>query len=73
MTYKVLDVFPLGENTSVTIEGNGNGLKNNIMITSDKGIAHKLLSVAMLSKESEIKKTTTVLIEGVFNSKTITI
>lgn len=75
MTYRVLDVFPLGENTSVTIEGNGEGLKNNTTVISDEGTNHKLLSVGMLSGTSgeEIKKTTTILIEGMFNSKSISI
>ena len=73
MVYNVLDVFPVGNNTSVTIKGNGNGLKNNIVITDENEKSYKLLSVALLSGQSEkqMDKETTVLIEGDFNSKII--
>lgn len=73
MLYNVLDVFPVGENTSVTIEGNGEGLKNNIDITASDGSKHKLLSVGMTSGHSveDVKKTTTVLVKGKFNSPTL--
>lgn len=73
MIYNVLDVFPVGSNTSVTIKGNGNGLKNNIVITDEHKKSYKLLSVALLSGQSEkqINNETMVLIEGDFNSKMI--
>ena len=71
MIYNVLDVFSIGNNTSVTIKGNGNGLKNNVMVTDENEKKFKLLSVAFMSGQSEINKTTTVLIEGKFNSKFI--
>ncbi len=71
MDYRVLDIFPVGENTSVTIEGNGKGLKNNILIKDSLGVPHRLISVAMLS--GEIKKTTTLLIEGIFDSEVISL
>lgn len=69
MDYKVLDVFRIGNNTSVTIEGKGNGLKNNMRIKDSLGITHKLLSVAMISGDN--RDTTTLLIEGDFNSKVV--
>ena len=69
--YNVLDIFPIGNNTSVTIKGNGNGLKNNVMVTDENEKNYKLLSVAFVSGQSEINKTTTILIEGKFNSKLI--
>ena len=73
MVYKVLDVFPIGNNTSVTIEGHGEGLKNHMDVISAEGKTYRLLSVAMVSgqPEDESGKTTTVMIEGSFNSKTI--
>lgn len=75
MIYTVLDIFTIGNNTSVTVEGSGNGLKNNMIVTSAEGIQHELLSVAMVSGQppSERRKTTTVLIKGKFNSETISI
>lgn len=75
MIYNVLDVFPVGSNTSVTIKGNGNGLKNDIVITDEHEKSYKLLSVALLSGQSEkqINNETMVLIEGDFNSKMIKI
>ncbi len=69
MNYKVIDTFPVGENTSVTIEGNGEGLKNNIVIRDSSGVTHQLITVAMVS--SEEKNVTTLLVQGVFESKEI--
>lgn len=69
MSYKVIDIFPVGGNTSVTIEGNGQGLKNNIFIKDSLGVTYKLLSVAMLS--GGIQETTTLMIEGKFDSEKI--
>lgn len=71
MDYKVLDVFRIGNNTSVTIEGNGNGLKNNMHIKDSLGITHKLLSVAMISGGD--RDATTLLIEGNFDSKVVSV
>lgn len=75
MTYKVIDIFRIGDNTSVTIEGSGKGLRNHIIVTSAEGTKHELLSVAMVSghPQSERRKTTTVLIKGFFCSDTIKI
>lgn len=69
MTYKVLDIFPIGTNTSVTIEGNGEGLSNGIDIKDSNGKSHRLLTVAMIS--SEEKNNTVLLIEGKFDSENI--
>lgn len=71
MIYKVLDIFPIGQNSSVTIEGNGKGLQNGITIKDSLGTSHKLISVAMISGEKA--GTTTLLIEGKFNSETISL
>lgn len=71
--YKVLDTFDVGGNTSVTVEGNGDGLKNNIPVFDAQGVEYKLLSIALMSgcPPEEIGKTTTVLIKGKFKSDTI--
>jgi len=73
MLYNVIDAFPIGKNTSVTIEGNGEGLKNNIDVIDSNGRKYKLLSVGMTSGHSveDMKKATTVLVEGEFNSPTL--
>lgn len=71
MKYKVLDTFPIGQNTSVTIQGNGDGLRNNMEIRDSSGIAHQLITVAMMSKGE--KNMTTLLIQGVFDSKDIVV
>ena len=69
MKYKVLGIFPIGQNTYVTIQGNGDGLRNNMEIRDSSGIAHQLITVAMMSKGE--KNTTILLIQGVFDSKEI--
>ncbi len=73
MLYKVLDTFLIGANTSVTLDGNGKGLKNNITVYDDNGITHNLLSVAMVSERDAKAGTVTVLIEGEFKSNTVRI
>lgn len=73
MMYKVLDTFRVGRNTSVTVEGNGEEFKENMIVLDSDGNPHNLISVAMLAGISaeRIGKTTTVLIEGEFSSDTI--
>lgn len=73
MMYKVLDTFDVGGDTSVTIDGNGEGLKNNMPVFDSSGAEYRLLSVATMSGHSpeEIGRTTTVLIKGKFKSDTI--
>lgn len=69
MKYKVLDIFPIGMNTSVTIEGNGEGLSNGMDIKDSDEKLYHLITVAMIS--SEEKNKTVVLIKGKFNSENI--
>lgn len=75
MTYKVLDTFRIGENTSVTIKGNGESLHNQMMIFDSDNVAHTLLSVGMSAGHDvdKIGEETIILIEGDFNSETITV
>ena len=71
MKYAVLDCVLIGDNTSVTIAGNGKGLKNGAAIRSSEGKIFKVISVAMYSGiNSESDNTTTLLVEGQFCSKT---
>ena len=71
MKYDVLDCVLIGDNTSVTIAGNGKGLKNGAAIRSSEGKIFKVISVAMYSGiNSESDNTTTLLVEGQFCSKT---
>lgn len=69
--YKVLNVFPVGKNTSVTIEGNGEKLKNNMTIKDLSGSTYRLLTVAMVSGGD--RDTTTLMIEGKFRSKSLVV
>lgn len=71
MTYEVLNVFEVGEDTSVTIRGNGDGLNNNMIITGDDGIQYKIISIAMVAKKTTADETT-ILIKGRFDSQSIT-
>ena len=75
MTYKVLDRLRLGENTSITIEGKGENLHNQMMIFDSDNVAHVLISVGMTAGEEpdRIGDSTTILVEGDFNSDIITV
>lgn len=71
MKYDVLDCVIIGDNTSVTIIGNGKGLKNGVSIRTSEGKIFKVMSVAMYSGiNSESDNTTTLLVEEKFRSKT---
>lgn len=71
--YKVLNTFAVGKNTSVTIEGNGEGLRNGIRVRGSDGKSYNLISVAMpLEVASDtIRKTTTIFIEGDFQAEAL--
>lgn len=75
MTYKVLDILKIGDNTSVTIEGKGERLHNQMIIFDADNIAHTLLSVAMPANEEagDMRKQTTLLIKGEFQSEAINV
>lgn len=75
MTYKVLDRLRIGENTSITIEGKGENLHNQMMIFDSDNVAHVLISVGMpAAQESDkIGESTTILVEGDFNSDIISV
>lgn len=72
MKYEVVDRFPVGGNTSVTIRGSGEELRNGIVIHDEHGSNYNLISVAMMvghipSKDVE----TTILVEGEFTGDSI--
>ena len=69
LKYKVLDTMKIGKNTVVAIEGNGAGLKNNMRILDESGVAHLILSVGM----ANITDKTILLVQGPFCSKEIII
>lgn len=75
MKYKVLDIFQVGTDSSVTIDGRGEGLHNGMTIFDDNGNSYHLMSIAMLSEydTDEIGKTTTLLIKGKFVSEYISV
>lgn len=75
MTYKVLDRIRIGENTSITIEGKGENLHNQMMIFDSDNIAHMLISVGMPAGQEadKIGTSTTILVEGDFNSDIIAV
>lgn len=75
MKYKVLDSLRIGKNTSITIEGKGEDFHNQMMIFDSDNVAHVLISVGMPAGQEadNIGVSTTILVEGDFNSDIITI
>lgn len=73
MVLRVVDTFPVGGDTSVTVEGDGAQLRNNMAVADSKGNAFELLSVCMTADKTgaDKKNETTVLIKGRFNSATL--
>lgn len=73
MKYKMIDIFPIGRNTSVTIEGNGNGLCNGTRIADENGKEYHIFSVGMVHHDNptDFNKSVTLLIENNFTGKDI--
>lgn len=73
MKYSVIDAFRIGDGTSVTIKGNGNGLESGMLIHDEYGTAYIVKSIAMDQRKipEDIEKSTTLLIQGEFSSKEI--
>lgn len=73
--YKVLDAMKIGDNTSVTIEGKGEELHNQMLIFDTDNVAHTLLSVAMPAGQAaeDIGNQTILLIEGEFKSESVNV
>ena len=70
--YKVNDILPINGNTVVSIQGNGNGLKNGIYVKNEKGVNYYIISVGTCRMiNGEVSKTTDLLIDGSFKGKSI--
>lgn len=63
---KVLDVFPIGNMLSVTLEGSCDDLKNGSKLIDSSGNAITVVSVAMTRHENpaDINKSTTVMVNS---------
>lgn len=63
---KVLDVFPIGNMLSVTLEGSCDSLKNGSKLIDSNGNAIVVVSVAMTRHENptDINKSTTVMVNS---------
>ena len=62
--FKVIDVLKLGDRLSVTVSGNGQGIRNGTKLTDRKGLTVTVESVAMTRPEEtrRIGESTTVLV-----------
>lgn len=62
---KVIDIFPVGNRLSVTLDGTSDRLANGSKLIDSHGNAIRVLSVGMVryNDPAEIGKTTTVLVE----------
>lgn len=63
---KVIDVFPIGDMLSVTLEGPCNDLKNGSKLVDGKGNTINVISVAMIRNDNpaDIFKSTTVMVKS---------
>ena len=63
---KVLDVFPIGNMLSVTLEGSCDSLKNGSKLVDNSGNVIVVVSVAMTRHENptDINKSTTVMVNS---------
>lgn len=68
MSVRVKDYVPVGNNSSVTIEGAADKIKVGEFLCDSKGMNHKILSVAMIhyTNPEDIGKSTTLLVEGMW-------
>lgn len=68
--HKVIDTLQIGDNTSIIIADNGMDIKNGVGILDERGKPYIILSVGMNNSGGKMK-TTSLLVEGHFNSKKI--
>ncbi|WP_432650149.1 hypothetical protein [Huintestinicola sp.] len=63
---KVLDVFPIGNMLSVTLEGSCDSLKNGSKLVDSNGNSITVVSVAMtrFDDPTDINKSTTVMVDA---------
>lgn len=62
---KVIDIFPLGNRLSVTLDGVSDSIKNGSRLVDSHGNAIQVISVGMVryTDPEEIGKTTTILVD----------
>ena len=62
---KVIDIFPIGNRLSVTLDGVNDNIKNGSRLFDSHGNAIQVISVGMVkyTDPEEIGKTTTILVE----------
>ncbi|MDO5311401.1 MAG: hypothetical protein Q4E94_05795 [Clostridia bacterium] len=62
--FEVMDVFKLGDNLSVTLNGRCDEIRNGSKLTDQKGNVYNVVSVGMTryDEPSDMTKSTTVLI-----------
>ena len=62
---KVIDIFPVGNRLSVTLDGVNDNIKNGSRLVDSHGNAIQVISVGMVryTDPEEIGKTTTILVE----------
>lgn len=68
--HNVISKLRIGDNTSIVINDKGKDIYNGIGILDENGTPYVVLSVGMNNTKGELK-TTTLLIEGEFNSNKI--
>lgn len=68
--HNVISKLKIGDNTSIVINDKGKDMHNGIGILDENGTPYVVLSVGMNNTKGELK-TTTLLIEGEFNSNKI--
>jgi hypothetical protein len=69
--YNVIDTLPIGNNTSVLIDGDGKYFKNGVGILDENGKPYEVLTVAMSSGRNidDLLNKTSLLVKGKFSSK----
>ena len=67
---KINEVFAVGDDTLIIIEGNGQNINNGEYLIDVKGVKHEILSVTMVHHKNpgDIMKSTTLLVEGKWNN-----
>jgi hypothetical protein len=69
--YNVIDTLPIGNDTSVLIDGDGKHFKNGVGVLDENGKPYEVLTVAMSSGKNvdDLLNKTSLLIKGKFSSK----
>ncbi len=70
MELRILDKFKIGSNLSISVDGNCDMLKNEVLLKDELGHDFKVISIGMVKYTSSkpAGKTTTLLITGDTNN-----